>query len=127
MPQITIDVLAIRRNELVEIKIEYQKQRISRVVQLEEVNTPQKAVQWALEQKFPVDEIVTEIEKQITATIHQEIDPETGQPYWVIDSIDDVSPLPRDSFDDWVNTNVVDLDSAKEALKRLAGFVRKIR
>lgn len=126
MPEVTLDVLATRRGGIVNIAIEYQGQRVNRSLFVDEVNTPEKVVQWALAQQFPADEILTEVQKRIRATVHQEVD-EEGNQFWVIDSIDEVGALPEDGFDDWVEVNVVDLASAREALKMLAGYVRKLR
>ena len=127
MPQIIADVLASKEGEIVTIQVEYQGRVVTSEIFLNEVDTPQKAVQWLIAQRFPVRETVTAIQKRITATVHQETDPVTGAPFWVVDSIDSVDPLPEDAFDAWIDANVVDLASAKQALKLLGSYVRRLR
>lgn len=92
MPQITVNVQAIRRGDTVELDVRDEAGRyIQRTVKTQEVNTPLKLMTWAVSQEFEQDDPVTEINATITATIHQEQDPE-GNPFWVVDSVDEVVP-----------------------------------
>lgn len=144
MPQITIDVTARKVGGLVSFTIQRGDDVISSTLKADEFSTPAQAVEWSLNQAFRTIS-TPEAQKRITATIHQVIDPETGMPYWVLDSIDDVQSIPRDDgragienlpgwatwtaqeAADWIYENVVDLGSAIVALESMAKMLVYLR
>lgn len=143
MSQTTIDVQARTERNLLHILATRGDESISSTIQASKIPTVQAAIEWIVAQKMKTTE-TPDIQRRVTFTYHAESTPEDGSVI-VVDSIDDVQPLPRDQgkadFEnlpgwatwtaqdavDWIETNVTDLASAKTVLQQMARAIVALR
>ena len=147
MPQFTIDARGRidTASNLLTLAITRGDDIAASTVQTSKITTITELVEWALARAYQTVERATEIQKRVTFTAHQEVDPESDALVWILDSIDDIQSLPDDigregmenlpgwstwtaqEASDWIDANVIDLDSAKLALSNMAKAIVYLR
>lgn len=150
MPQTTIDARGTVRTgpdgDLVTLLIEHGDESVTSTILLSKVDTPEKLANWALVRHYQARQEY-DVQKRVTFTWHTDTEPGTGDQYPVLDSIDDVQPIPPDAgrtgvenlpgwsswsaqeASDWIAANVVADPSVIIVLSSMAKmliYLRKI-
>lgn len=138
MPQTTVDIEAKTERNITHIKATNGDEVVTSKVNSSKLSTIQDAIEWIVSQRQKTLS-ESEIQRRVTFTYHVD----DGQV--IVDSIDNVQPLPKDQgktdFEnlpnwatwtaqqavDWIDTNVVDLDSAKIVLQQMARAIIALR
>lgn len=148
MPQVTIDVEAIRINGLTVINAKSGDRTIRSTLTNSEITDVNTLAAWLLAQRGSQRATDQNLQKRLSISYHidQVIDPDTGQPVdqTVIDSVQS-QQLPADDgrsqfsaltgwsswtaaeAESWIETNVTDLASAKNTLKAMAKAIVYLR
>lgn len=143
MPQVTVDIQAIRDGDLTHITVSRGNETMTTTLHADKLPTIEAAVAWIVWQRLRTV-MATEIQRRVTFTYHVETDPESGE-FPVVDSIDDVRALPQDQgktdfenlpgwatwtaqeASNWIETNVVDLPTAKTTMQAMAKAIVYLR